>query len=144
MRLSADLGTSEVWQEHVPTLGSFAIHLWDGYEDQKLEEQINIVYRGADLPMHLIEQFEEQAIKKRKHRSWIEFPAFTSTSRNRSKAEERGNVLFLIKISQYDGFDMIPYSRFDEEEILLKAHFFCKVRSCVKNQDNNKWIIHLA
>ncbi|CAF1016218.1 unnamed protein product [Rotaria sordida] len=144
MRLSADFGAGEVWREHVPTLGAFAILLWDGYEDQKLEQKINIVYRGANLSMHLIEQFGKQAMKKRRHRPWIEFPAFTSTSRNRSKAEELGNVLFVIKINQYEGFDMISYSIFDEEEILVKPHYFFKVRSCVKDQDRNKWIIHLA
>ncbi|CAF3371594.1 unnamed protein product [Rotaria sp. Silwood2] len=144
MRLSVDFGTSEVWRQHVPTLGAFAVLLRDGYEDQKLEQKINIVYRGANLSMHLIEQFEKQAMKKRRHRSWIEFPAFTSTSRSRNKAEEYGNVLFLIKINQYEGFDMMPYSIFDEEEILVKPHLFFKVRSCVKEQCRNKWIIHLA
>ena len=144
MRLSADFGTDEVWRQHVPTLGSFAILLWDGYEDQALEQKTNIVYRGANLSRHLIEQFEIQARKKRRHRRWIEFPAFTSTSRSRTKAKERGNVLFLIKINRYEGFDMIHYSNFDEEEILVKPHYFCKVRSCVKDQDSNKWIIHLA
>ena len=144
MRLSIDFGTGQVWREHVPTLGAFAILLWDGYEYQELEQKINIVYRGANLSVTLIEQFKKQAMKKRRHRPWVEFPAFTSTSRSRSKAEEHGNVLFLIKIGQYSGFDMIPYSNFDEEEILIKPHLFFKVRSCDKDQNSNKWIIHLA
>ncbi|CAF5044028.1 unnamed protein product, partial [Rotaria sp. Silwood1] len=52
-------------------------------------------------------------------RNYGQFPVFTSTSRNREKAQQFGKVLFVIEIGESDGYDISLYSELDEEEHVL-------------------------
>lgn len=99
-----------------------------------------VVYRGALLSDHMIDQFQQACITKEIQ----SFPAFTSTSRNRGVAESfAGNVLFQIDID-YEGSDISPFSNFpDEEEVLIKNDFLFVVNSVSFDTTKKTWIIHL-
>ncbi len=77
--------------------------------------------------------------------AYCTFPAFTSVSRNRAKAEPFGSVLFIIYANSISGNDMAPYSDYaDEEEMLLNADFASYIRSCTFGKTKNKWIINVS
>ncbi|UJR18241.1 hypothetical protein I4U23_005141 [Adineta vaga] len=99
-----------------------------------------LVWKRAQLSDKLIEHYHQKSAHKDE---LFLFPAFTSTSRNRKKAEQFGNVLFIIEISEYDGYDVAPYSNYDEEEQLIKPSFSFYIRLCDFDEKKNKWIIHL-
>ena len=74
----------------------------------------------------------------------LTFPAYTSTSRSRNKAEQVGNVLFVIDTSSVKGIDVAPYSDYpEEEETLLKFDFAFHIRSCTLEANKKKWIIEI-
>lgn len=76
---------------------------------------------------------------------YLNFTTFTSTSRNRKKAEQSGNTLFVIDCTTLDGRDVSPYSDYpDEEETLISHDFAFYIRSCTFDGNQNKWIIHLS
>ncbi|CAF5144565.1 unnamed protein product, partial [Rotaria sp. Silwood1] len=54
---------------------------------------------------------------------WYSWLCFSSTSKNRSKAEQFGNTLFIIdNETAREGVDISSISAFpDEEEVLLQA-----------------------
>ena len=82
----------------------------------------SIVYRGVRLTDEQIEQYKQT-------NNCFQFTSFTSTSKNRTKAEEFGNALFIINLNvlDYRGEEVIrvgayiaQHSRFPpEEEFLL-------------------------
>jgi len=97
------------------------------------------LYRGANLSDDLIKQYRQNI------GAYLTFPAFTSTSRNRAKAEQFGNVLFVIDACPASGTDVAPYSDYpDEEGTLLGADFAFYIRSCTFDQTKNKWIINIS
>ncbi|CAF2941307.1 unnamed protein product [Rotaria sp. Silwood2] len=137
MRLCGDEKNKALWKSKVKTFGPF------GYLLQMLTYSKNYnkfyVYRGANLSDDLIEKFRQNI------GAYLMFPAFTSTSRNRTKAEQFGNVLFIIHTSSMSGNDVVPFSDYpDEEETLLNADFNFYIRSCTVDKTKNKWIINIS
>jgi hypothetical protein len=141
MRLTADAQYEQIWKSKLPTFGPLALLLWNlnmHFGGKKMT-----VYRGTNLSDDLIDQFR-QINEDSGYRYIFIFPAFTSTSRNRERAEFcSGNVLFSIDISEADGYDVSPYSDFDEEEQLLMPEFGFRIRWCDFDENKNKWLIHL-
>lgn len=138
MRIINDQQQQHIWQSKIDTFGPFACLLFKPSGNER-NKTFN-VYRGAYLSEELIEHYRSKCTKTNEE---FLFPAFTSTSRNQAKAEQFGNVLFVIEISDYDSYDVSPYSAFDEEEQLIKPSFTFYIRSCQFNENKNKWIIHL-
>jgi hypothetical protein len=126
-----------LWRAKVPTLGPFALLLtWLG--EYGGEKKIT-VYRGAKLSDDLIQQYQRQEDGDRSF-----FPAFTSTSLKRSVAENFGNVLFIIDTERQNGYDISPYSGYPKErEYLLCPCLVFRVRSCLFDKKNNRWVIRL-
>ncbi|CAF1287970.1 unnamed protein product [Rotaria magnacalcarata] len=148
MRLVGDTKHEALWRGKVPTYGPFAYLLFSTRHDYS--GGLRTVYRGTNLPSDLIEQYQKNCIHFSRSYTYddlfgfrINFPAFTSTSENRAKAEAFGNVLFVIEISSSDGVNISSYSDYDEEEILLDPTFVFWITSCTHDDTKNKWIIHL-
>ncbi|CAF0952326.1 unnamed protein product [Didymodactylos carnosus] len=103
------------------TLGAYCDFLYqcDASRAFSMNSYTGLVYRGAHLDSHMISNYQE-AVGTEK--AW---DAFTSTSKNRTKAERFGNTLFIINIknSKYvRGLDISPYSKYPtEEEVLISA-----------------------
>ncbi|CAF1107407.1 unnamed protein product [Didymodactylos carnosus] len=138
MRSVGDEKHIDFLQSKVPTFGPFAYLL---YKLLVYDKKWWTVYRGAQLSDDMIEQYKDSIGKYRA------FPAFTSTSRSRAKAEQFGNVLFEIQARNV-GADVSSYSVYpNEEEVLLPPYFNFCVRSCSllfdRNKRQNKWIICL-
>ncbi|CAF1376149.1 unnamed protein product [Didymodactylos carnosus] len=98
------------------------------------------VYRGANLDREMIECYKE-AIGI--YKCWY---GFSSTSKNRHKAEAFGNTLFIIDLTKTKrgGFDISSYSCYPhEEEVLLPAGTAFKVISVQSDMENNKHCISL-
>jgi hypothetical protein len=138
MRLVDEKEQEILWTSKMPTFGPFACLLYipSGGDRKK----ILYVYRGAQLSDNLIEYYRQKSSQPDEQ---FLFPAYTSTSRNQAKAEQFGNVLFVIEISDYDSYDVSPYSSYDEEEQLIKPSFAFYIRSCKFDEEKHKWIIHL-
>jgi hypothetical protein len=129
----------QLWKSKVATFGPFSLLLY--YLGEYTRGEMT-VYRGCNLNDDLIQQFRQKMVNN--PRDTPVFPAFTSTSKNRNKAERFGNVLFVIDIDRrYDGSDVSSYSRYNEEEYLLAPYFAFSIRSCRFIENTNKWVIHL-
>jgi hypothetical protein len=143
MRLVGEKEHEDIWKNKISTFGPFAfLLLWRDVGTYSRDTK-KIVYRGANLSDDLIAQYREKCAATAECQNQVEFPSFTSTSRNRMKAEQFGNVLFVIELIEYKGRDVSPYSEYDEEEHLLAPNFLFYVRSCVFDEMKNKWAIHL-
>ncbi|CAF3192610.1 unnamed protein product [Rotaria socialis] len=137
MRLAGDKQHEELWKSKILTFGPFAFLLSALKTTKKYSKMT--VYRGANLSDDLISKYRDNLD------AYLTFPAFTSTSRNRAKAEQFGNVLFAINISTLDGADVSSYSAYpDEEETLLSFDFAFYIRSCNFDANRNKWVIELS
>ncbi|CAF1536775.1 unnamed protein product, partial [Didymodactylos carnosus] len=100
----------------VDTLAPFCYFLFDSWSNDSKNQYKMEVYRGAELDREMIECYKE-AIGK--YKCWY---GFSSTSKNRHKAERFGNTLFVIDLTKTDrgGFDISSYSCYpQEEEVLL-------------------------
>ncbi|CAF1094085.1 unnamed protein product [Didymodactylos carnosus] len=143
MRSDGDEQQTAFVKTKVPTVGPFAYLLWKLLPRRT---QTITVYRGVKLSNEQIQQYENS----RKAKDWCMFPAFTSTSQNREKAQDFGSeetaqgfrhVLFEIDIHER-GADIRNYSDFEhEDEVLLPPMFMFAVISC--EEVDNQWIIHL-
>ena len=137
MRLLGDESHKDLWKSKIQTFGPFAYILQMFARTTKFDKMY--LYRGANLSDDLIQKFRENTD------TYLMFPAFTSTSRNRTKAEQFGNALFIIHTSSNSGNDVAPLSDYpDEEETLLDADFGFHIRSCTFDQGKNKWIINIS
>ncbi len=137
MRLAGDKQHEELWKSKVLTFGPFAYLLSMLVGPGKYMKMT--VYRGANLSDDLIAKYRDNI------GAYLTFPAFTSTSRNREKAEQFGNVLFIISSSSFDGTDISSYSDYpDEEETLLKNDFAFYIRKCTFDTIKQKWIIEIS
>lgn len=138
MRLVDEEEQETIWKNKVPTFGPFAclFYIPSGRDRKKILH----VYRGAQLSDQLIQCYCEKSLQPNEQ---FMFPAFTSTSRNQKKAEQFGNVLLVIEVSDYDSYDVSSYSSYDEEEQLIKPSFTFYIRSCKFDEQKRKWIIHL-
>lgn len=137
MRLGGDEQQKELWRSKIPTFGPFA-YLLSALTVDRNYKKIT-VYRGANLTDDVIEQYRHNLDR------YVNFPAFTSTSRNQKKAEQFGNVLFVMDISSLDGSDVSPYSNYpNEEETLVKPDFAFCIQACRLDKIKKKWTIHLT
>ncbi|CAF1460264.1 unnamed protein product [Didymodactylos carnosus] len=99
------------------------------------------VYRGATLDSEIIACYEE-AIGT--YKCWYRF---SSTSKNRHKAETFGNTLFIMDLTKTKagGFDISSYSCYPhEEEVLLPAGTEFKIITVQSDAENNKHRIYLT
>jgi hypothetical protein len=140
MRLQYDGIHENLWKSKVCTLGPFA-YLFRDLSTLTMKSKKSTVYRGMDLCEDLIKQL---IATKEGEKCFL--PAFTSTSRNREKAEfMNGNVLVEIDIDEgFDGWDLASYSFLDEEEFLVEDGCNFTFISCKPDSSkNDKWIVHL-
>ncbi|CAF1276177.1 unnamed protein product [Rotaria sp. Silwood1] len=117
MRLVGDKEHEHVWRSKIRTLGPFCLLLWDDPLNKKPKTK-KIVYRGAKLNGEQIAKYEEMAKDPNMYGS---FQAFTSTSRNRKKAEKFGNTLFIMEIVIAFTADLVDISKYPSEEEELIA-----------------------
>jgi hypothetical protein len=118
MRLIGSQEHEQEWRNNIRTLGPFCLLLWDNPFGNKTTKPGTIFYRGANLSDQLISIFKEDCSKQDKKRR--SFPAFTSCSRNPTKAEKFGNVLFIMTVKHAFTVDIAPFSQYpDEDEELL-------------------------
>lgn len=110
------------------------------FHADKSNERITL-YRGTILTEEMIEEYR-QAIGK-----WIQWSAFTSTTKNRLVAEiYQGNTLFIITVvSGYFTRNITALSQFeDEEEILLTANLHFKIDEVISDPDSKKYVIKMG
>ncbi|CAF2814998.1 unnamed protein product [Rotaria sp. Silwood2] len=102
------------------------------------------LYRGAQLDKDTIESYK-LAIGLVK--TW---DAFSSTSKNRKKAETFGNTLFIISLAKstkyrYSGMDISSLSCYqDEEEVLIRASRNFLVDTVEQDSVTGKYLIYLS
>jgi hypothetical protein len=123
----------------VDTLGSIAF-LISNYSHTG-NEFIGTIYRGVELTPSEIEEYK-QAIG-----TWKTWPAYTSTSKNRTLAEMYGHTLFIIEItdtmSAPRSFDISSLSYYPvEEEVLLPSGISFKIID-VNQISEERWIISI-
>ncbi|CAF2155148.1 unnamed protein product [Rotaria magnacalcarata] len=140
MRLVGDKEHEQVWRSKIRTLGPFCLLLWDDPLNKKLTMK-KTLYRGADLKSEQIVKYEDLAKNSNEYRS---LQAFTSCSRNRQKAEEFGNTLFIMEILFAFIADLSPISEYTaEEEELITPGVCFRVKSVKFDRKTNKHLIHL-
>ena len=140
MRLIGDDKQEQAWRSKVPTLGPFCLLLWDDPVNKKMKAKIKL-YRGATLTKEQINTYREMAEDADEYRS---FQAFTSTSRNRSKAEGFGNTLFIMDVQFAFIADISSLSKYQgEEEELITPGVCFSVQKVEVDQQSNKHLIYL-
>jgi len=143
MRLIGCPQHEQVWRSKVATLGPFCLLLWDNPFNSKMIKPKTILYRGADLPDDLITSFRDECSKDPK--PWHTFQAFTSCSRNRSVAEQFGNVLFIMETRIAFTVDLSEISEYDdEEEELLFPGISFQIERVESEPNKNKHMIYLT
>ncbi|CAF4795040.1 unnamed protein product [Rotaria sp. Silwood1] len=122
MRLVGDEKHENVWRSKIRTLGPFCLLLWDDPINIKTKRGTTL-YRGAQLTPEQIASYEDMAKNSSKLGS---FQAFSSCSRNREKAEEFGNTLFIMKLDHAFTADLRELSEYpnEEEELIIPGVFF--------------------
>ena len=142
MRLIGDKDYEEDWRDRARTLGPFCLLLWDNPTTEKTVPRGTILYRGANLSDELISLLKEDGEEEVKPvRS---FQAFTSCSRNRTKAEPFGNVLFIMHVKHAFSVDLKPYSQYpDEEEELVSPGVCFTVDHVQFDEDKKKYLVDL-
>ena len=142
MRLIGSKEHEQEWRNNILTLGPFCLLLWDNPFGNKATKLGTIFYRGANLSDQLISIFKDDCSKQdKKKRS---FPAFTSCSRNETKARKFGNVLFIMTVKHAFTVDIAPFSKYpDEEEELLSPGVCFTVERVEFNKNQNKHVIDL-
>jgi hypothetical protein len=148
MRLIGDKDHENVWRSKLETLGPFAFLLFYFVSFENLNHRTSrTVYRGAQLSNEMIAQYRRAAQSNDSRRS---FQAFTSCTRNRTKAEQFGNVLFVINPERRISYrtlnmDISFLSAYpDEEEILIRPGRAFKIERVEFDQTKNKHIIYLT
>ncbi|CAF1407575.1 unnamed protein product [Didymodactylos carnosus] len=71
------------------------------------------LYRGVKFDQNTLNSYAEATGQDR---CWN---GFTSTSKNRTKAQNFGNTLFIIDATENGGLDVSHLSHYDEEEVIL-------------------------
>ncbi|CAM4753623.1 unnamed protein product [Rotaria magnacalcarata] len=96
----------------------------------------SLVYRGGNLTPEMINCYK---IDECGH-----WPAFTSTTKNRSKAENFGNTLFIIDLTSIPvGADLASISSFPEEEEILLSATTCFFITNIEKSSDGKTLIYL-
>ena len=140
MRLVGDKEKEDVWRNKVQTLGPFGLLLWDDPFNTRLKTDI-MLYRGATLSEEQIASYAAMANNPEEYRS---FQAYTSCSRNRQKAEQFGNALFIMEVICAFIADLSHLSEYaDEEEELVTPGVCFSVQRLEFDQKINKHLIYL-
>ena len=140
MRLIGDQEHNDVWKSKVPTLGPFCLLLWDDPLNKKAKTD-KIVYRGANLNPEQIDKYKDMAKNQNKYGS---FQAFTSCSRNREKAEEFGNALFIMDLLVAFTADLAEVGEYpDEKEELVMPGVCFRVTKVEYDPNSEKHLIYL-
>ncbi|CAF4259320.1 unnamed protein product, partial [Rotaria sordida] len=121
MRLVGDKKQEKVWRSKICTLGPFCLLLWDDPFNTKLTIK-KTLYRGATLTD---EQIAAYAKMVEDDKAYGSFQAYTSCSRNRDKAEEFGNTLFIMEVIIAFIADLSPLSEYSAEEEELVTPGVC-------------------
>ena len=140
MRLIGDNSQEQVWRSKIPTLGPFCLLLWDDPSNKTMKTKITL-YRGATLTEEQIDTYRQMAEHPNEYRS---FQAFTSTSRNREKAEEFGKTLFIMYVEFAFIADISSLSAYKaEEEELITPGVCFSVQKVEFDQKSNKHLVYL-
>ncbi len=139
MRLLGSEECEHVWRSKTLTLGPFCLLLWDDPINKNMKTNMTL-YRGVSLTDEQIDKYERMAKFYLPH----SFQAFTSCSRNRQKAEQFGNTLFIIEVlfaftSNISAFSKYPY---EEEELIIPGAYF-NVQRIEFDQKTKKRLIYL-
>ncbi|CAF4169281.1 unnamed protein product [Rotaria sordida] len=148
MRLIGDKNHENIWQNKIETLGPFAFLLYYYLSFENLNHRTHTtVYRGAQLTNEMIAEYQHVARSKDPRRS---FQAFTSCSRNRTKAEQFGNALFILNADKRTSYrtlnmDISSLSAYpDEEEILIRPGRSFKIERVEFDKTKQKHVIYLT
>ena len=140
MRLVGDGERREVWRNKVQTLGPFGLLLWDDPFNTRMRRGITL-YRGAKLNKEEITKYGEMANNPGEYRS---FQAYTSCSRNREKANQFGNALFIMEVVFAFIADLSHLSEYSvEEEELITPGVCFSVQRLEFDQKTKKPLIYL-
>ncbi|CAF1078399.1 unnamed protein product [Adineta steineri] len=134
MRLVGSKEDQQIWRSKVRTLGPFCLLLWDDPFNERVKMDIEL-YRGANLTPEQIAKYEEM---DRKHIEYGSLQAFTSCSRNRKKAENFGNAVFIMQVKFAFIADLSEFSaiRDEEEELIMPGVCFRVL--CIRFDDTKK------
>jgi hypothetical protein len=140
MRMIGGEEHEQIWRSKVRTLGPFCLLLWDDPFNTKIKTEMTL-YRGAKLTDEQVATYEEMAKHSKEYRS---FQAFTSCSRNRKKAEEFGNTLFIMEVLFAFTADLSNLSQYpdEDEELVIPAVCF-SVQDVKFDEKTNKRLIYL-
>ncbi|CAF1513339.1 unnamed protein product [Adineta ricciae] len=140
MRLVGSKEDDHIWRSKVPTLGPFCLLLWDDPFNTRMKTNIEL-YRGANLKPEQIAMYEAMAKTKDEYGS---FQGFSSCSRNRKKAEEFGNALFIMEVKFAFIADISKVSEYEnEEEELITPGVCFRVLKVKFDSETKKHLIHL-
>ena len=140
MRLVGSKNDEKIWRSKVRTLGPFCLLLWDDPFNKTVRCDIEL-YRGATLTPEKIDTYKEMAKREDEYGS---FQGFSSCSRNRSQAEEFGNVLFIMKVLFAFIADLSKLSEYpNEEEELVTPGVCFRVHRVEFDRKKNKHMIYL-
>lgn len=143
MRLIGDKDYEGDWRDKIQTLGPFCLLLWDNPTTHRTVSRGTTLYRGANLSDELISLLKEDGEQEEK--TVRSFQAFTSCSRNRTKAEPFGNVLFIMHVKHVFGVDLKPYSQYpDEEEELISPGVCFTVDHVQFDEHMKKYVVDLS
>ncbi|CAF1429753.1 unnamed protein product [Rotaria sp. Silwood1] len=140
MRLIGDKDHEHVWRSKIRTLGPFCLLLWDDPFNKKAKIK-KTLYRGAYLNG---EQIAKYKLMSKNSYNYGSFQAFTSCSRNRKKAENFGNALFIMEIVVAFTADLADVSEYpEEEEELITPGVSFWVTKVELDRKINKHLIYL-
>ncbi|CAF5006095.1 unnamed protein product, partial [Rotaria sp. Silwood1] len=140
MRLVGDKDKEDEWRSKIRTLGPFCLLLWDDPIHIKMKTDM-VLYRGAKLKPEQIAAYETMVNNPDEHRS---FQAFSSCSRNRQKAEEFGNTLFIMEVKGAFIADLSKLSEYpNEEEELITPGVCFRVKKVEFDRKKNKHFVYL-
>lgn len=141
MRLIGNKEHEQTWRNKVPTLGPFALLLWDNPSTSLPTPPGTTLFRGAFLEDQIIQGFVEDSSKEDK--PMHSFPSFTSCSRIKEEAEKFGNVLFVMNIKHAFTVDLKPFSKYPYEEEQLLSPGSCFIVQHVDKIDQKKCHVHV-
>jgi len=125
----------------VKTLGPLCFLIKSYTSQRKMLTEDQIIYRGMELTDQMIEEYREAVGEE------IDWPAFTSTTKNRAVAEIWGNTLCIITLCRglfIHGSDVSNISNIpDEEEFLLSVGFVLQVEKIETDPSQKKHKIYL-
>jgi hypothetical protein len=141
MRFIGNNEYEHVWRSKIRTFGPFCLLLWSNPFKNAATKREETVYRGANLSDSSIASFTSFSQSLEPQGS---FQAFTSTSRNRAKAEQFGNVLFIMHLTDAYTIDYSQFSDYPgEEEVLIYPGTYVIIQHVELDITKNKHLIYL-